>query len=107
MTGEIAYLVKEGHKKALSTKIFYGNVGPQAVIVDDILDTGGTLVSCCEQLHSGVRDITILVTHGLFTGTLWQKLWGIGVKRIVAPIPYLRQKNGPWRTSGYYRCCRY
>ena len=53
------------------------------MIVDDILDTGGTLVSCCEQLQQlGVRDITILVTHGLFTGTLWRKLWAFGVKRI-------------------------
>ncbi len=60
-----------------------GNVGAQAVIVDDILDTGGTLVSCCEQLQQrGVQDITILVTHGLFTGMLWQKLWTLGVKRI-------------------------
>ncbi len=39
-----------------------GQVGQQAVIVDDILDTGGTLVSCCEQLQQrGMRDITILV----------------------------------------------
>lgn len=60
-----------------------GQVGQQAVIVDDILDTGGTLVSCCEQLQQrGVRDITILITHGLFTGMLWQKLWTLGVKRI-------------------------
>ena len=60
-----------------------GNVGQQAVIVDDVLDTGGTLVSCCEQLQQrGVRDITILVTHGLFTGTLWQQLWTFQVKRV-------------------------
>ncbi len=60
-----------------------GKIGPQAVIVDDMLDTGGTLVSCCNLLQQqGVQDITILVTHGLFTGTLWQHLWSRGVKRI-------------------------
>jgi hypothetical protein len=26
----------------------------------------------------GARDITILVTHGLFTGDLWRKLWSLG-----------------------------
>ena len=61
-----------------------GSVRPHAVIVDDILDTGGTLVSCCEQLcQLGVQTITILVTHGQFTGTLWQRLWSLRVQRIV------------------------
>jgi phosphoribosylpyrophosphate synthetase len=37
----------------------------------------------CEQLQQrGVRDITILVTHGLFTGTLWHRLWSLGVNHI-------------------------
>ena len=83
MAGEIAYLVKRRTPEGVVHENICGNIGQQAVIVDDILDTGGTLVSCCEQLQQlGVRDITILVTHGLFTGTLWQKLWVLGVKRI-------------------------
>lgn len=72
-----------------------GNVGQQVVIVDDVLDTGGTLVSCCEQLQQrGVRDITILVTHGLFTGTLWQKLWTFEVKRVYCTntIPWVKER---------------
>ena len=51
MTGEIAYLVKRRVQEGVVHENIYGNVGPQAVIVDDILDTGGTLVSCCEQLQ--------------------------------------------------------
>jgi ribose-phosphate pyrophosphokinase len=54
------------------------------VIIDDILDTDGTLVSCCEQLcQLGVQTITILITHGQFTGKLWQKLWFLRVKQMV------------------------
>ena len=83
MAGKIAYLVKRRTQEGVIHDNICGKIGQQAVIVDDILDTGGTLVSCCEQLQQlGVRDITILVTHGLFTGTLWQKLWALGVKRI-------------------------
>jgi ribose-phosphate pyrophosphokinase len=71
---------------------FTGEVGSQAVLVDDILDTGATLVSACQRLYcSGVEDIQIMVTHGLFTGTDWQALWALGVSRIFCtdsvPLP--------------------
>lgn len=60
-----------------------GKVDAQAVIIDDILDTGGTLVSACERLvAAGVQEIHIMVTHGLFTGEHWKTLWSLGVKRI-------------------------
>lgn len=83
MTEEVVVFEKRRTREGVVHVSMSGNVGHQAVIVDDILDTGGTLVSCCEQLQQrDVRDITILVTHGLFTGVLWQKLWTLGVKRI-------------------------
>lgn len=60
-----------------------GEVGRQVVIVDDILDTGSTLVSACEKLvAAGVEEIDIMVTHGLFTGSRWQELWKHKVRRI-------------------------
>lgn len=60
-----------------------GEVRRRALIVDDILDTGGTLLSACEKLRqAGVEEITIMVTHSLFTGERWKLLWRLGVKRI-------------------------
>ena len=76
-----------------------GPIGAHAVIIDDILDTGGTLVSCCEQLcQRGVHTITICVTHGQFTGTLWQRLWSLRVQQIICtdtvpPPPATRSMN--------------
>jgi ribose-phosphate pyrophosphokinase len=69
-----------------------GDVGRRAVIIDDILDTGGTLVSACEQLcKTGVEEIEVMVTHGLFTGKRWKDLYRLGVKRIFCtdsvPLP--------------------
>jgi ribose-phosphate pyrophosphokinase len=60
--------------------------------VDDTLDTGGTLVSACEALQrAGVAEIIVMVTHGLFTGSLWERLWSLGVTRIyctdTVPLP--------------------
>jgi len=47
----------------------------RAVVVDDILDTGATLVSCCEQLRkAGVERIAVIAMHGLFTGAQWRAL---------------------------------
>lgn len=60
-----------------------GSPGRRAVIVDDILDTGGTLVSCCHALrHEGVEEIAMVVTHGLFTGQAWRELLALGVTRL-------------------------
>ncbi len=60
-----------------------GSPARRAVVVDDILDTGGTLVSCCRQLRdAGVEQIGVIATHGLFTGEHWRALLSEGVKEI-------------------------
>lgn len=70
----------------------HGTVGTRAVLIDDMLDTGATLVACCEALQRlRVADIVVMVTHGLFTGTHWQRLWALGVRQIYCtdtlPLP--------------------
>lgn len=69
-----------------------GHVNRSVLIIDDMLDTGGTLVSACAKLvEAKVEEIYILVTHGLFTGTSWKRLWSLRVKRIfctdTVPLP--------------------
>jgi ribose-phosphate pyrophosphokinase len=60
-----------------------GSPGPRAVVVDDILDTGDTLVSCCRALReAGVKHIGVIATHGLFTGERWRALFSEGVQEI-------------------------
>ena len=61
-----------------------GKTSSKVILVDDMLDTGGTLISACEKLiNSGVDEIYIFVTHGLFTGEAWRKLWPLKVKHII------------------------
>ena len=81
--GKIPYFEKHRTATGIIHAGPIGEVGRQAVIIDDILDTGGTLISACEKLsEGGVTDISVMVTHGLFTGDRWRKLWQLGVKRI-------------------------
>lgn len=60
-----------------------GRAGARVVIIDDMIDTGGTLVSACQRLRQArVEKIYILVTHGLLTGSRWAELWSVGVRPI-------------------------
>lgn len=79
----LAHLTKTRTPEGVRHSILHGAVGSEVVLVDDILDTGGTLVSAGEALQrAGVREIVVMATHGLFTGTAWQRLWSLGVTRI-------------------------
>ncbi len=82
-SGKIAYFQKHRTEEGITHTGPIGAVRRQAVIIDDILDTGGTLLSACEKLNAaGAEDISIMVTHGLFTGARWEGLWHLGVRRI-------------------------
>jgi ribose-phosphate pyrophosphokinase len=92
MTGDILSFEKERTLQGITHTKWHGEVSERALVIDDMLDTGGTLVSACERLgEGGVREIYVMVTHGLFTGSQWTKLWGLQVKRIfctdTVPIP--------------------
>ena len=81
--GETPYFEKKRTDQGITHYGPIGRVEKKVVIVDDMIDTGGTLVSACEKLKAvGVAEIYILVTHGLFTGSSWPQLWSLGVRRI-------------------------
>jgi len=81
--GLTPYFEKKRTEKGIVHSRLVGRVGARAVIIDDMLDTGGTLASACEKLkEASVEEILILVTHGLFTGSYWTRLWSLGVTRI-------------------------
>lgn len=88
------------HKKREKTGVvhleFTGDIGKKVLIIDDMIDTGETLVSAVRMLVAlGVQEIIIMVSHGLFTGDLWKLLFTENVKKIYCTdtIPLLKEKT--------------
>lgn len=82
-TTEVPYFEKQRDMTGIKHISMSGKAGPRVLIIDDILDTGATLISACDKLvQTGTGDISIMVTHGLFTGDDWKKLWSLKVRRI-------------------------
>lgn len=99
ISAPVAHLDKVRTPEGVRHSVVHGQVSRQAIVVDDILDTGGTLVSCCESLQrAGAQEIIVMVTHGLFTGAAWERLWSVGVTSLyctdTVPQP-ARPQGGP------------
>lgn len=81
-TRPVAHLAKI-HVDGIVHLDLAGEVSSHAVIVDDIIDSGRTLVSACNVLREhGVQEIAVAVTHGLFTNGAWKRIFGLGVRAL-------------------------
>jgi len=66
--------------------------GKTAVIVDDIIDTAGTLKAAAQTVRdAGATRVFAAATHGVFSGNAWENLAGSGLEQIVVtdtiPLP--------------------
>ena len=62
-----------------------GNVkGKTCIIVDDIIDSGGTIVNAANALiDRGAKEVHVYVTHGVLSGKAVQKIQNSKIKRLV------------------------
>jgi ribose-phosphate pyrophosphokinase len=66
--------------------------GKTAVLVDDIIDTAGTLKAAAEAVQdAGARRVYAAATHGVFSGNAWENLTAAGFEQVVVtdtiPLP--------------------
>ncbi|WP_371878651.1 ribose-phosphate diphosphokinase [Conexibacter sp. S30A1] len=66
--------------------------GKTALIVDDIIDTAGTLRAAAEAVReAGARRVYVAATHGLFSGNAFENLVAGGFEQVVVtdtvPLP--------------------
>jgi len=93
----------EKHRSAgvVSGDLFVGDVaGTTALIVDDLISTGGTLLRTARAAReAGARRVIALVTHGLFMSGAEQAITDPAIERVVVTdtIPPFRLAPGPVR----------
>ena len=75
--------------------------GRTAVIVDDLIDTGGTIAGAVRVvLEAGAKDVMIAATHGVFSGPAPRLLAESGVREVVVTdtLPICSEKHFPQLT---------
>lgn len=59
--------------------------GKTAILLDDMIDTGGTIAGAVGVLRdAGAKDVIILCTHGVFSGPARERLSQCGAKEVIA-----------------------
>jgi ribose-phosphate pyrophosphokinase len=87
---------KGTHNVAIATEVVGVVEGRQCILVDDMIDTAGTVVSAAELLMSrGAASVSILATHGLLSGPAIDRLKNGPIREVVVtntlPIPSEKQ----------------
>ena len=58
--------------------------GRNVIIIDDLIDTGGTVVEAAKALKAkGARDIYVGCTHGIFSGDALTRIADSPIKEVV------------------------
>jgi ribose-phosphate pyrophosphokinase len=83
---------RPGHNQAEVLHVIGEVEGKTAVLVDDMIDTAGTLVTSSEALiKAGAAEVYACATHGIFSGPAKERLDASPLKKVVVtntlPIP--------------------
>lgn len=86
LNGGLAFIDKRrsGHNVAEVMHLIGDVNGKNILIVDDMVDTAGTMVKCIEKLRkNGCADIHIACTHPILSGQAIERLSGVEFKQFV------------------------
>ena len=87
---------KGTHNVAIATEVVGVVEGRQCILIDDMIDTAGTVVSAAELLMGrGAASVSILATHGLLSGPAIDRLKNGPIREVVVtntlPVPSEKQ----------------
>jgi ribose-phosphate pyrophosphokinase len=70
--------------QAVAHRIVGDVEGKDCVLVDDLIDTAGTIAGACGVLkESGAHSVTVVATHGVFSGPAIERLKESGAREVV------------------------
>ncbi|MDH3754416.1 MAG: ribose-phosphate diphosphokinase [Acidimicrobiia bacterium] len=87
----------KGLKNGVEAKDVVGEVeGRLCVLIDDMIDTGGTIVAAAEQLiEKGASSVVAATTHGVFSGPAVDRIKNSMIEKVVLtdtlPLPPEKQ----------------
>jgi len=95
-----AVAVMEKHRPKPNTaviKSLHGDVrGKRVVIVDDIIDTGGTIIAAVKMLREeGASTIRVAATHGIFSQNARERLLRLPIEDLIVTntLPQTREER--------------
>ena len=53
------------------------------IIVDDIIDSGGTIVNAVDALKKGANEVYVFITHAVLSGDAVKKIKNSKIKKLV------------------------
>jgi ribose-phosphate pyrophosphokinase len=95
INADVAYLAKErlDHEVKIS-EIKDSVKGKNAIIIDDMIDTGSTIIKAVKLLKDkGCEDIYVIATHGVFSADAVKKLEKQKIKKIYVTDSILQKKK--------------
>ena len=96
-TGDIAIVYKERVEAGKIDKMtIIGNVKDKnALIVDDMIDTGGTLIEAAKNLkENGAKEVWACATHGVFSNNAPDRLNNSQLEKIIITDSIPQKNNG-------------
>ena len=70
--------------QVVSNRVVGDVTGRTCVLIDDMIDTGGTIAGAVKLLHDdGARDVIIAATHGVLSDPASQRLADSGAKEVI------------------------
>ncbi len=83
MQKPLVCLEKKRDSHGVHHLLLHHEIGKKILLVDDILDTGRTLLSSLKTLKEiGMQDAVIFVTHPLFSTNLYNSFFDYGLEKI-------------------------
>jgi ribose-phosphate pyrophosphokinase len=78
--------------EAVANRVVGEVEGRLCVVIDDMIDTGGTVAKTSEVLlNSGAKDVVVAATHGVLSGPAPERLAACGAREVIftdtLPIP--------------------
>ena len=85
--------------KAVANRVVGDVYGRDCVMVDDLIDTAGTISGACNVLkEAGAKSVTVVATHGVLSGPAVERLKSCGAREVVltdtVPIPEEKRWDG-------------